>query len=94
MCVGMEIQSLVGLARKGGPWCRSFVSKYKYVHLFEYILIEICCLLFRHKYLMFECLSEAQRGPLGQLVIQVLFDVDSCEGHIDAVHQGIMWEDA
>jgi hypothetical protein len=49
--------------------------------------------MFRHKYLIFECLSEAQRGPLGQLVIQVLFHVDSCEGHIDAVHQGIMWED-
>jgi hypothetical protein len=42
---------------------------------------------------MFECLSEAQRGPLSQLVIQVRFHVDNCEGHIDAVHQGIMWED-
>jgi hypothetical protein len=37
-------------------------------------------------------LSEAERGPLGLLIIQVLFEVDKCAGHIDAVHQGIMWE--
>ena len=49
--------------------------------------------MFRHKYLVFECQSEVQRGPLGLLVIQVVFQVDKCEGHVDAVHQGIIWEE-
>ena len=50
-----------------------------------------CGCIFRHQYLKFASKSAAYRGPSGNLIVDVVFNIDGRGGSIDAVYQGIFW---
>ena len=50
-----------------------------------------CGCIYRHQYLKFACKSAAYKGPSGNLIVDVVFNIDGRGGSIDAVYQGIFW---